>query len=470
MEISPILPTYESFLRDESRLQGTAEEICFPETPEETAEAFIYAREKHMEVTIQGSRTGLSGGAVPAGGLIVNLSRLTFLGSVQAQPDETALISAGAGVTLGDLQKKTVPWVFPLNPSEKTASLGGLFSTNAAGPWKLSRGPASSWVEKLTWVTPGGEIWKITRGENLNRGRTMILPDGTCLPCAEQMDLIDFLAGSEGKLGAAAELTWRLLPPNGELWGLVFFFESQDQLSKFEKGLRRLTFGTVTLLSAEFFSSGALKLLRNHRNHPLLRKFGELPGETAVYLELEGNPDHTVDALSALLDLFENCGGEEENSWAENSPAGVENLRNLRHGLTTILGELPEICNEEGIRWEADFEGPEEQFLPYAAACEALFKKHSVPGAVYGHMLSNGLHAVLLPETEKERQACDGLLWEIGEFAAQNRGHLCREYGIGTIGFSRFHELLRDDLFEKNQKHRFMDPKNLLGFPGRKNH
>lgn len=77
VDIKPMTAEYEAYLRDESRSTGDAQSISFPRDEQEIREvlASLAAASEHVPVTVQGARTGLAAGAVPAGGHIMNLSR-----------------------------------------------------------------------------------------------------------------------------------------------------------------------------------------------------------------------------------------------------------------------------------------------------------------------------------------------------------------------------------------------------------
>ena len=462
MEFEKISGKWEEFLKDEARLKGNAAWICFPKTKEEAVEAFAFGREHRRKITLQGGRTGLAGGAVPQGGLIVNFSRMTGLGEVMPQADGSALLDAEAGVTLDALIRKAAPYVFPPNPTEKTAELGGLFATGACGPRGLSCGPVSSSVERLTWLTPDGEIWEIHRGDCVGKNGTMVLPNGREIPCPHGLDLIDYLSCGEGTIGAALSFRLRLQRKVRDLWSLCFFLEDQNQAEAFYEAVRDTK--NLRLRSGEFYDHGALELLRRNSLHPLLKGLPSVPGRAAVNLCLEGREEETETMLGALLDLFEACGGKEENSWAENGLQAEEKFLSLRHGLTTILGEMPEITDDAGLRWEADFRGPADQFPVFLKGCQTLLAEAGISGAIYGHMLENSLHCALLPETEEEKQAAPGLLRKIGEFAVEHGGSVCSEYGIGSLGLSRYGNLLPREPGSLAEKKRILAPQNLLGF------
>ena len=67
---------HDDYLRDESRKTGKAEFIAFPKTEDEAIRIVMHAYESGITVTTQGSRTGIAAGAVPEGGIILNLSRM----------------------------------------------------------------------------------------------------------------------------------------------------------------------------------------------------------------------------------------------------------------------------------------------------------------------------------------------------------------------------------------------------------
>ncbi|MBO4881320.1 MAG: FAD-binding oxidoreductase, partial [Firmicutes bacterium] len=76
LRIEPFTNEYALYLRDESRSTGEAAYIAFPSDEEEVREALSFARANGLPVTTQGGRTGLAAGAVPHGGLLLNLSRM----------------------------------------------------------------------------------------------------------------------------------------------------------------------------------------------------------------------------------------------------------------------------------------------------------------------------------------------------------------------------------------------------------
>ena len=450
MNFEPIMPQYGSCLADESRLTGSAEGIFFPKTSEEAAQAVCITAENHEKLTLQGARTGLSGGAVPNGGMVLNLSELTQLGEVLREADGSATVWAQCGVTLETLAAaaESQGLIFPPNPTEPTATLGGLFATGAEGTNALFYGSVSRYVEELDWLTPTGERWRISRGAFLTENGKLPLPNGKILnlsdfghlpvPLADENgDLIDFLSGTEGYFGTALAMKLRLVQPSQEIWGIVFFFAEEANALAFAREL--LPFaeknGDAWLTTAEFYDRGALKLLNHHRENPMLAKLTAFPAEgAAVYLELEGTgEDAATELLMTLLNLFEANGGGEAESWAENGRSAIRPFRDMRHAVPSILGELPDIRPEGKSRWEMDAAGKKEDFPKYLEEYRQVLREFSVPGAIYGHLLTNKLHVALLPENETQKSACPEIMTRLGAFAMENGGFVTDGYGVGKV-------------------------------------
>ncbi|MFP3153170.1 FAD-binding protein [Lachnospiraceae bacterium ZAX-1] len=87
MLLKPISSQYETYLQDESRLSGHADRSAFPTNTDELLEVLDIAKERKLLITVQGGRTGIVGGAVPVGGLIVNLSLMNRLLGIKTSGD-----------------------------------------------------------------------------------------------------------------------------------------------------------------------------------------------------------------------------------------------------------------------------------------------------------------------------------------------------------------------------------------------
>lgn len=88
---------YTDYLFDESRVVGHAEYIAFPQTEEELVTVVRYCDAHNLPLTAQGGLTGLTGGASPDGGLILNLSKMNRILGLRKGRRRLLLSARGAG-------------------------------------------------------------------------------------------------------------------------------------------------------------------------------------------------------------------------------------------------------------------------------------------------------------------------------------------------------------------------------------
>src|SRR5436853_1150153 len=93
----------QSFLADASNLAGGhASRVLVPESSEEAAEALARASSERTPVTIAGAGTGIVGGRVPFGGVVLSTERLNRVGEIVSDGGAGGRATAGAGVVLAD--------------------------------------------------------------------------------------------------------------------------------------------------------------------------------------------------------------------------------------------------------------------------------------------------------------------------------------------------------------------------------
>ncbi len=98
--------TYLDFLSDESRATGRAESISFPTSESEVIEIVNAVRAQGQNLTTQGARTGITAGAVPNGGHVMNLTRMNAIGEIRRdERDGGATITVQSGVLLQDFAR-----------------------------------------------------------------------------------------------------------------------------------------------------------------------------------------------------------------------------------------------------------------------------------------------------------------------------------------------------------------------------
>ena len=129
--------------------------------------------------------------------MLLCLTRLTELGEVDVAAGQ---VTAGAGVTLADLQKhaRAAGLDFGVDLAARdSATVGGLVATNAGGIRVLRYGSMRAQLLGAEAVLADGSVVSRMAG---------LLKDGT------GYDLVSLLAGSEGTLGIVTRARLRLVP------------------------------------------------------------------------------------------------------------------------------------------------------------------------------------------------------------------------------------------------------------------
>jgi glycolate oxidase FAD binding subunit len=180
-------------------LDGRAPEaVVLPGSKEEVAAVLLAAGEADLPVTPWGGGTKMGIGAPPQRlGLVLGLKRLNRL--LEHEPgDLTATVQAG--MTLGALQRElgTRGQWLSLDPAHADeATLGGIVSSNAAGPRRHLYGACRDLVIGLTVVTAAG---------------TLVKGGGKVVKNVAGYDLPKLFVGAFGTLGVIVEATVKLRP------------------------------------------------------------------------------------------------------------------------------------------------------------------------------------------------------------------------------------------------------------------
>ena len=433
------------FLRDESRMEGRAERIGFPTTTAEVCEALAIARQNGWPVTVQGGRTGITGGCVPEGGLILNLSRMNRIGPVEGhymtvQPGAALdgirrAVTAGSGNAL----------FFPPDPTETTATIGGMVSTNASGARSFRYGPVRRWIHAIEVVLPNGEAVGLERGVQRADGRdfqvghvTGRLPElphlrrcGSAKHAAgyvirPDMDLVDLFIGAEGTLGVVTSITLALRPRPEMQCGLTAFFASEGQALVFVRSLREAMDAAPTAI--EFFDDRSLELLRRMKSsHPAFAGLPELRStyHTAIYFEYDrAVPDAAAEAVERQAVACWLAEGEDE----------IGKMKNFRHALpeavNLLIAErrrtLPTLT-----KLGTDLAAPDDRLEAMMEMYRSGLTEAGVDYVIFGHIGNNHVHVNVLPRSLEEAERAKALHREWARQMTAWGGSVAAEHGIG---------------------------------------
>ena len=186
------LVTYSSDgLPSYSKLPALA---VFPGTRDETIAVVRELASSDVPYVPRGAGTGLSGGALADGVVLVGLNRLTRILSIDPE-NQIAVVEPGVvNVSLTRAASAHGLHYAPDPSSQAACTIGGNVAENAGGPHCLKYGVTVNHVVALTVVLPDGEV--VTLGN----------PAGE----SEGYDLVSTFVGSEGCFGVTLDATVRL--------------------------------------------------------------------------------------------------------------------------------------------------------------------------------------------------------------------------------------------------------------------
>jgi D-lactate dehydrogenase (cytochrome) len=480
---------YSDYLRDESRRTGRAEAIAFPATEAELCEALREARARGLAVTIQGARTGIAAGAVPEGGAILNLSRLNRVTGLRERRGEFFL-RVQPGAVLSELRaavakrqfetdgwdaeslaalaalRAAPPRMITADPTEASASLGGMVACNASGARSFKYGASRGYVAALRVALADGTLVELRRGVQRARGRDfeLALPGGRVLKgrlpayrmpavknasgyyAADDMDLVDLFIGSEGTLGVIAEIEWRLVPEPPVIWALTAFLPSLEAVCRFvrrargEAGVAGAPPAAARPAAIEYFNGDALALLRRQKaENPAFAALPEIPEgfAGAVYVELHAQSEAAAgEALEGLAAAMAECGAAEETAWLADTDAERERLHRFRHAVpeavNLLIGERKK-AEPALTKLGTDMAVPDAELERVMAMYAADLGRLGLESVIFGHIGSNHVHVNILPRSLAEYEAGKRLYREWAGRVCALGGTISAEHGVGKL-------------------------------------
>ncbi len=500
MNILECKESHNSYLKDESKIQGQAKFICFPTTTEEVAEIVSYANSKGLNVTVQGSKTGITGGAVANDGIVMSLEKMNKVLGVAFE--ENFFVTLQSGVKIQEINenfrnldtanlddenqeiltklKKAGDYVFLPQPTETLATIGGTFATNAKGINQVKAISVKHYVTEITVVTADGNIHKITKGENVFSANKAVLGNSeitlpNCnfksigIDLGENSDVIDLFIGTEGILGIITEVTIKMVKDFQNKWSVMFFFKEKNQGVSFASEIKNQVeeSDSCHILAVEFFDENSLKAVEHLKK--TASKLKQIPDFNqgvleGVYLEIAGDEESVENFLMTALEIFASYNENEEDSWAGSGESETEKFKLIRHAVPEYIGEKIDRLKAENpvvekVSCDYTFNcGIEKCYETYQSDLE----KTELEALIFGHIFNEHFHVEILPKDQKQLDDAKALAFKWGEIAISQNGVIATENGIGKLKKNLVNSLCQKEIegvkFLKNQ----LDPKGIL--------
>ncbi len=418
---------------------GRAEIVLQPECNEEVEKIMAWCYGRDLALVTRGGGTGLAGGAVPDGGVVLSLERMN---RVLAVDPELWRMKVEAGVRTATVQRTALEngLLFPPDPGAgEQSTIGGNLATNAGGPHAFKYGVTGNWVTGIEAVVPPGET---------------IRTGGPIRKDVAGLDLTSLLVGSEGTLGIITS-AWLRLIPAPEFRQAVFGFYPDA-----ESGCRAISTviaSGVQPTALEFFD-----------RLTLLSTIGSLPFDApagarfAVLAEADGTRAEVDHQISELQEAMSGEQIGRLNRIAGQADLGK--LWNWRDGVSIA------VAAQRGGKISEDVVVPGEHLGRAIEETIVIGRRHGLEACSWGHAGDGNLHSTFLVDLSDESELQRGAeaASELFEMAIRLGGSISGEHGIGKLKTSYVEQALgRTSTRIHAEVKRVFDPKMLLN-PGKK--
>jgi glycolate oxidase subunit GlcD len=222
----------------------------FPGTRDEVVAVVRELARSGVSFVPRGAGTGLSGGALADGVVLLGLNRLTRIIDIDA---DNALAVVEPGVVNVALSRAVSAHGLHYAPdpsSQAACTIGGNVAENAGGPHCLKYGVTLNHVAALTVALPNGDVVELGNAR------------GEC----EGYDLVGAFVGSEGCFGVALDVTVRLARNPQAVRTLLADFSSIDAAARavsaviasgiLPAALEMMDAGTIRAVEASIYAAG----------------------------------------------------------------------------------------------------------------------------------------------------------------------------------------------------------------------
>jgi FAD/FMN-containing dehydrogenase len=397
------------YLREwRGRYTGTTPFLAMPATTDEVVAIVSLCAAAKTPITTQGGNTGLVGGQIPDGEVLVSLKRMNRIRALDAANDS---LTVEAGIILTAVQQAAADSnrLFPLSlASEGSATIGGLISTNAGGVHVLRYGMMRELVLGVEAVLPDGRVFDGLKG---------LRKDNT------GYDLKQLFIGGEGTLGVVTAATLKLFPrPRAHEVALVAAPSPTQALAL----LHRMKAETGAVAAFEIMTRLCVDLVV--KNVPNVRD--PMPGAPLMALiEFEsvagdGLRERIETALGAALEA-----GEVTNVLIAENAAQKRAFWSVRELISA--GHRP-----EGAQVNHDVSVPVSNVPAFLAQADAAMER-VCPGArivAFGHMGDGNIHYTAMQPAGSDAAAFPGarLSQEVYAVVTSLGGSISAEHGIGV--------------------------------------
>ena len=458
------LPNFRGYYREDELARAVYSEaagigraipagVAVPVDAEDVVALVRWAAETGTGLIPRGSGSSMAGGAIGSG-VIVDMSRINHLSRI-SERDQTVWAEPGVLWSTLDVAARRKGLRLPPDPSSGAfCTLGGMVSTNAAGPRSLRYGSIRPWVNAIDCVFSNGDRAVITRGEQppkwvepVNRflrdvhgevvGGDKRRPmahlgvrkeaSGYAIHAyATDADLVDLLVGSEGTLAIIVRVQLKLAPVPAATSSVLGSFPSLETATAAAIKAMEAGASACELLDRTFLSYASSGLSADEKLK------ARIEGAVAILLaEVEGDSaDNAAVAAEHLSAAFKQAGASAVD--VALTPEAEEELWKLRHAASPILSALEHSTSMQFIE---DGAVPLPKLPDYVQGVRKALAAREMSGVIFGHAGDAHVHVNPLVDLRQPdwRKKILAVLEDVIGLTIRLGGTLTGEHGDGRI-------------------------------------
>ncbi|MBR0466550.1 MAG: FAD-binding oxidoreductase [Clostridia bacterium] len=408
---------------------------------DEIALVMKYANEHNIPVVVRGSGTGLVGAAVAINGGI--MLETTSMNRILELDEENLTVTVEPGVLLMDLAEfaESHDFLYPPDPGEKSATIGGNISTNAGGMRAVKYGVTRDYVRGLRVVLPNGEIEEL---------------GGKIVKNSTGYSLLNLMIGSEGTLGIITKAILKLIPLPKITESLLVPFPS---VTKGIRAVPEIIKSKASLTAIEFFEREAILFSESY----LGKKFPDTSSPAYLLLTVDGNDREVVDnELTSVAKLCMELGAAD---------AFIVDTDERKDSVWKARGAFLEAIKASTTEMdECDVVVPRNKVAEFIEYTHGLAEELGIRIPSFGHAGDGNLHVYVCRDelgSEKWQELLALAFSKMYKKAEELSGLVSGEHGIGFAKKQYMHDLYGDTQIELMRGiKKVFDPNNILN-PGK---
>jgi glycolate oxidase len=411
--------------------------IVFPETTDEVSAAVKACASRGVPFLARGAGTGLSGGAVARGSVLISTARMNAIHEVDVA---NRLAWVGPGVVNAALSRAVARHGLHYAPdpsSQNACTIGGNVAENSGGPHTLKYGVTTNHVLALEVVLPDGDVVEL----------------GSAAVDAPGYDLVSPFVGSEGTFGVATKILVRLTPLPEAVKTVLAIFDSVGDACR---AVTRILGSGVTPAALELIDQTTLRAVEAyiHAGFPL-------DAAAVLLIEVDGLREDVESQAARVLEACR-AAGVRDARLARDEAERAKFWKGRKQAFGAFGRLAPNAYLHDGVI-------PRTKLPEVLDAIAGVSARHGLIIANVFHAGDGNLHPTVLYD-ERDPTAMARVLAasaEILELVIAMGGTLSGEHGIGLEKIAYMGSLFTEgDLDEMRRLRALFDPRELCN-PGK---